>query len=408
MANEIVLDVDLSEENEVLDVDLSEEVEAKSGMDGKDGYTPIKGVDYYTTEDIEGMTNDVLDSIQPTLEDIQATAETAETIAKGRSAGYVFDTLDDMNEWLAEEENTAKLNLGDNLYIREVDVPDYWWDGEQAHKLETQKVDLTEYAKFTDYGKSTRAGTIKSGNGLAISASTGTPTINTLTLSSYNSHSNGIFVGKGTLENIRDDYVHRGLVNNAQSFTADEQASLQEKLGLHLDQYATAEALQEVKDISETAETIAKGKATGYVFDTVDDMTTWLEDEENTSKLNLGDNLYIRATDVPDYWWDGESAQKLETQKVDLTNYVKNTDYASRTKVGVVKASSSVDIASDGMFQAAVFSLKTYLAFANHGFIGKGTLENIKEDYVKRALISDSMSFTDEELEVIKQKLGIS
>ena len=71
----------------------------------------------------------------------------------------------------------------------------------------------------------------------------------------------------------------------------------------------------------EEIEAIAKGRATGYVFDTIADMHTWLNDANNTSKLNLGDNLYIRTVDVPDYWWDGNQAQELETQKVELSEY---------------------------------------------------------------------------------------
>ena len=91
------------------------------------------------------------------------------------------------------------------------------------------------------------------------------------------------------------------------------------------------------KDELGTVESIAKGRATGYVFDTVEDMNAWLENPNNYSLLVLGDNLYIRATNVPDYWWDGSAAQPLETQKVDLTEYVKNTDYATADKAGVVK-----------------------------------------------------------------------
>ena len=89
--------------------------------------------------------------------------------------------------------------------------------------------------------------------------------------------------------------------------------------------------LDEVIEVSERAETIAKGRATGYVFDTLEDLDTWLQNTENISKLVLGDNLYIRATGVPDYWWDGTSKQVLETQKVDLTEYVKNTEYEEWT-----------------------------------------------------------------------------
>ena len=95
------------------------------------------------------------------------------------------------------------------------------------------------------------------------------------------------------------------------------------------------------KEEVENAEAIAKGRATGYVFDTLEDLDTWLTDSANIEKLVLGDNLYIRATDVPDYWWDGTQKQQLETQKVDLTNYVKNTDYATLGKAGVVKVDTS-------------------------------------------------------------------
>lgn len=102
--------------------------------------------------------------------------------------------------------------------------------------------------------------------------------------------------------------------------------------------------IDEVEETSEQAKAIAEGKSTGYVFDTVDDMNTWLE--TNSNILKLGDNLYIRAVNVPDYWWDGEKAQQLETQKVDLSEYVKNTDYATSEKGGVVKTLSSYGIST--------------------------------------------------------------
>lgn len=74
-------------------------------------------------------------------------AENAESIAKGRATGYAFDTQQDMYNWLTVQSNRAKLALGDNLYIRDVGVPDYWWDEtkEAVYPLETQKVNMTEY-----------------------------------------------------------------------------------------------------------------------------------------------------------------------------------------------------------------------------------------------------------------------
>ena len=81
-----------------------------------------------------------------------------------------------------------------------------------------------------------------------------------------------------------------------------------------------------VYDAVDEVVSIAKGRATGYVFDTTEDMHEWLSEEENKKSLTLGDNLYIRALDVPDYWWDGSAIQPLETQKVDLSEYVQKED----------------------------------------------------------------------------------
>lgn len=66
---------------------------------------------------------------------------------------------------------------------------------------------------------------------------------------------------------------------------------------------------------------IAQGKCKSYTFDTVAELEAWLENAENTADLNTGDVFLIRAVDVPDYWWDGETGTKqiLETTKVDLT-----------------------------------------------------------------------------------------
>lgn len=121
----------------------------------------------------------------------------------------------------------------------------------------------------------------------------------------------------------------------------------------------------------DNVESIAKGRATGYVFDTVDDMNAWLADSDNVANLTLGDNLYIRATNVPDYWWDGTQAQELETQKVDLTEYVKNTDYATNTKAGVVKVATSgntrgIIIAADNILQISCAERSDILGRASY------------------------------------------
>lgn len=66
---------------------------------------------------------------------------------------------------------------------------------------------------------------------------------------------------------------------------------------------------------------IAQGKCKSYVFDTVDELDTWLGVADNTANLKTGDVFLIRAVDVPDYWWDENTSTKqiLETTKVNLT-----------------------------------------------------------------------------------------
>ena len=92
--------------------------------------------------------------------------------------------------------------------------------------------------------------------------------------------------------------------------------------------------------LAQQAKAIAEGRATGYVFDTLAEMNAWLAVAENVAKLVVGDNLYIRATDSPDYWWDGERAQVLETEHPDLSGYVKDTDWATNEKGGVARINS--------------------------------------------------------------------
>ena len=79
-----------------------------------------------------------------------AQVSSLESRLNGASGALVFDTQSDMNTWLANSSNTATLTVGQNLYIRQLDVPDYWWDGSQALELETQKVDLAEIEEDFD------------------------------------------------------------------------------------------------------------------------------------------------------------------------------------------------------------------------------------------------------------------
>lgn len=88
-----------------------------------------------------------------------------------------------------------------------------------------------------------------------------------------------------------------------------------------------------IKSTADNAETIAKGATRAMVFDTIAAMETWLKDAANKGKLKIGDNLYIKAVDVPDYWVS--AVYETATPEGFYYNY-------SRLEVGTVKLSNVV------------------------------------------------------------------
>lgn len=68
-------------------------------------------------------------------------------------------------------------------------------------------------------------------------------------------------------------------------------------------------------------EAIARGRATAHVYNNYAEMIAWLAIPANVLKLGMGDNLWIRAVGVDDYWWDGTSPQKLEAESPNFVNY---------------------------------------------------------------------------------------
>lgn len=88
---------------------------------------------------------------------------------------------------------------------------------------------------------------------------------------------------------------------------------------------ASSEELEEAKETLQSeisaVDAIARGKSRARVFATKQAMLNWLQDSSHVAELAIGDNFYIKATDTPDYWWDGTQVQELESEKVDLTDY---------------------------------------------------------------------------------------
>ena len=86
-------------------------------------------------------------------------------------------------------------------------------------------------------------------------------------------------------------------------------------------------------------------------------------------------NNYAEYVYINNQW---ELLGKIGVQ-VDLTDYVKNTDYATTSKAGIVKSTNGfmVDSSSGGGTYLLTKTFGEYTSSSNSLFIGKGTLENV-------------------------------
>lgn len=200
------------------------------------------------------------------------------------------------------------------------------------------------------------------------------------------------------MESIRTDASSARQSANESASSADQSAQSAD---------TATQVSEQARQKAEEAISIAKGKATGYVFDTKAEMEAWISVEANKVLLNLGDNLYIRDVNVSDFWWDGSSVQPLETEHPDFTQYVKNTDWASSTRGGVIKV-------GDPSYGIVLDSNNTlYIARAYESEIKAKTSANkpIVPKYldyaVKVGITSNTIALTVEEIAKAKQWLGI-
>lgn len=141
---------------------------------GQNGHTPVKGTDYWTTQDKQEIVTDVETDLQPTISAIQNTADTAERIARGANQSLSFSNYQAMITAFNSLANNV-YNVGQNVMIITLNVPDLWISSIESTSqtytyttdeafttaletngyvqvgyyrlsaLETQKVDLTNY-----------------------------------------------------------------------------------------------------------------------------------------------------------------------------------------------------------------------------------------------------------------------
>ena len=230
------------------------------GINGQDGYTPQKGIDYFTSEDIESLnipdktsqlqndsgfltnlTNNLVNYTLKTntgsLIDLEINQTTYVVTLKLKDVdGNIIstDTIDLPLENVVVsgryDNNTKKVILtlenGSEVDFSVADLvaglqteitsqnklaSDLVDDTNSGNKFVTSSEkqtwnnkldssDLTNYITNTDYVESGKAGIIKLSSGLG--ASNGYIYLTVYSYENYNNATNGLFIGKGTLENV--------------------------------------------------------------------------------------------------------------------------------------------------------------------------------------------------------------
>ena len=155
---------------------------------------------------------------------------------------------------------------------------------------------------------------------------------------------------------------------------------------------------------------IAKGSNQALSFANYSAMVTEFNSLTG-DEYSVGQNIMVVTLEVPDLWISGiESTSStytyttdeafitamatngyvqvgyyklsaLETQKVDLTDYVTNTDYASNNTGGVVKTNTNygTSVDSNGSLRGTTKTYAEYGSMHSLGLISKVTLENVIE-----------------------------
>lgn len=118
---------------------------------------------YYNKEQIDESITDVREVAEGKTKSFTLTTLTALGTLLGIDTSIVSDEYTITSTTITYKEQSIELNQGDLFLIVDINVPDYWVsvDNMKIYKMETTKVDLTDYVKNTDYATETNAGVIK-------------------------------------------------------------------------------------------------------------------------------------------------------------------------------------------------------------------------------------------------------
>lgn len=122
---------------------------------------------------------------------------------------------------------------------------------------------------------------------------------------------------------------------------------------------------------------------------TVEVVNTDYEIMENKPSINDVELVGNKTLDELGIQSKGDYA--LASDIPDITDYVKNTDYATDSVGGVVKVTGNHGLSVyKGMLIGSAKSFDSYNASANNLVISKGTLENVLTQYSKTVLTTQA------------------
>ena len=176
------------------------------GDPGQNGYTPVKGVDYFTTgeiAEIEGNVGiSVIETITPTLESKQD-----EITSLNKLESDLVDDTNQTNKFVTTSEKTtwsAKYDKpGSGIPKTDLSSDVQTSLGKADTAIQSHQ-DLTDYVQNTDYATSSKAGVIKTDSNYGITTPSGTGLLQCYdyNYTEYGSKGNRTFISKGTLENV--------------------------------------------------------------------------------------------------------------------------------------------------------------------------------------------------------------
>ncbi|KAA6388593.1 MAG: hypothetical protein EZS28_015881 [Streblomastix strix] len=276
---------------------------------------------------------------QPQLQEVR-------DIASGKSKGYVFATTQEMNMWMEDQENVAKLAIGDKLYIVDKEVMDYWWDGTSLRALETELPDMSNVV--TTLGAAT-------GNGNAITdisidgntitpaknetfvttsydqniggQKTFTTTIHSVGIAVQNYDNNSVICAGGGVKAISDivstveltDYYNKTKTDQLLGEKADAT-----ELSNYYDKHDIDEMINDANQLINDANELIRAK-TGEELDQTIQGRLRQQLDERVPFDSMSDNLYITKFDALEGLVTSETFndQLLDkADKTDLANYV--------------------------------------------------------------------------------------